>query len=126
MPGGKDLAAAMVSNAIIEATAGIPTILHSSGDCPAPPRNISVPGRLGGDIEFLMGAYLVVAGPGTTISISNNWYDKDFCWRPDVDVDFGMPKGVSIRTSVYTWERYYTKSSIMLDVAASTAIVMLL
>jgi len=83
VPGGKDLAAAMVANAIIEAENGIPTVLHSGGSCPAPNRSITIPGRLGGDVETAMGLYLTVAGPGTTISLSNDWYDNNFCWRPE-------------------------------------------
>jgi hypothetical protein len=54
----------MVANAILESAAGIPNVLHSGGACPAPQRNITRPGRLGGDIEYQMGLYLVVAGPG--------------------------------------------------------------
>jgi hypothetical protein len=69
--GGKDIEAAMVANAIEEAALGIPNVLHSGGACPAPARNISRPGPLGGDVEYVMGLYLIVAGPGTTISLSS-------------------------------------------------------
>jgi hypothetical protein len=68
---GTDLQAAMVQNAILEAAAGIPNVLHSGGSCPAPQRNITRPGPLGGDVEYAMGLYLVVAGNGTTISLSS-------------------------------------------------------
>ena len=69
--GGKDLEAAMVANAIAEAALGVPNVLHSGGACPAPARNITRPGPLGGDVEYFIGLYLIVAGPGTTISISS-------------------------------------------------------
>merc|ERR1711862_520973 len=59
--------ASMIQNAILEAEAGIPTILHSGwfngGKCPAPQREIIRPGRLGGDIEFYVAAYLIVQSP---------------------------------------------------------------
>ena len=110
----------------LEAAAGIPNVLHSGGRCPAPPRTVARPGPLGGDIEYAVGLYLVVAGPGTTISISNDWYDADFCWRPDWDVDFGAPLGNATRTSTYTWVRNYTRSNVACDVAASACSVDLL
>jgi hypothetical protein len=158
----------MVANAILESAAGIPNVLHSGGACPAPQRNITRPGRLGGDIEYQMGLYLVVAGPGesafflklstapsscqrfpstgsvchsprpshaplyalpttgTTISISNNWYDNDFCWRPDFDVDFGAPLGAAVRTGRTSWARNYTRSTVTVDTSTSSAVVTLL
>ena len=126
MPGGPDLAAAMVQNAILEAEHGIPNVLHSSGACPAPPRSIPIPGRLGGDVEYEMALYLVVAGPGTTISLSSGWMDADFCWRPDFDVDFGAPLGPAVRVSTFAWARNYTKCSAQVDVSHQSGVVMLL
>lgn len=125
VPGGIDLEASMVANAIIEAEQGITNVLHGGGACPAPNRTISIPGRLGGDVETQMGLYLTVAGPGTTISISNDWYDANFCWRPDYDVDFGAPLGPAVRTGAYTWTRNYTKSYVELDVRGGTAVYLL-
>ena len=125
-PGGADLAAAMVQNAIMEAARGIPAVLHSSARCPAPPRSIPVPGRLGGDVEHLIALYLIVAGNGTTISLSSGWMDADFCWRPDFDVDFGAPLGDAVRTGTYTWQRNYTKSTASVDVRSDAAAVVML
>ena len=73
-------------------------MIHLDGRCPTPERNITRPGRLGGDIEWALGLYLVVAGNGTVISISNGWYDSNFCWRPEWDVDFGVPLADANRT----------------------------
>ena len=42
-------------------------MIHLDGRCPTPERNITRPGRLGGDIEWALGLYLVVAGNGTVI-----------------------------------------------------------
>jgi hypothetical protein len=82
VPGGPDLAAAMVSNAILEIEAGVEVVLHASAACPAPPRTITRPGPLGGDVEFLIASYLIVQGPGSTLSLSSGWYTQNFCWRP--------------------------------------------
>lgn len=153
-PGGADLVVAMHQNAILEAAAGVPNVLHIGGSCPAPARNISVPGRLGGDVEFAVASYLVVAGPGTTLSISGNWYDANFCWRPDcekaraararagrrrrpspkrpppapraaVDVDFGAPTGAAVRNG-YVFSRNYTKATATVDLSTKEGVVMLL
>jgi hypothetical protein len=71
-PDNADLHAAMIANAMLEAAAGVPSVLHGGCSCPAPARNISRPGRLGGDIEFLVATYLIVADAGTTLSCSND------------------------------------------------------
>jgi len=126
VPGGADLAAAMVANALLEGAAGVPTILHSGGACPAPPRNIARPGPLGGDIEPAVALYLIVATPGTTMSISNDWYDQNFCWRPDWDVDFGAPLGDAARTGTHAWTRAYSRANVTIDVAANSYSVYLL
>ena len=76
-------------------------------------------------METQLGLYLVVAGPGTTISLSDNWYDADFCWRPEFDVDFGAPLGPAVRTGVYTWVRNYTLSYVELDVRGGTEVYLL-
>lgn len=115
---GPDTDAAMISNAILEAQAGVPTVLHTGGACPAPGRIITRPGRLGGDIEFAVASYLIVQSAGTTLSISDNWYDSDFCWRPDYDVDFGLPVGQPVRTSTYAWARNYTRATVTVDVSS--------
>ncbi len=64
--------------------------------------------------------------PGATISLSSNWYDNNFCWRPDFDVEFGVPSGPAERTGVYTWARNYTRSTVLLDVQSNTGNVYLL
>lgn len=116
----------MIQNAILEAAAGVPTVLHASARCPATPRTIPVPGPLGGDVEFAMASYLVVAGVGTTISLSSGWMDADFCWRPEFDVDFGAPLGPAVRTGAYSFARNYTKCTVALDLKATTGAVQLL
>ena len=77
----------MIQNAILEGEANIPTVLHSPlSSCPESPRTIARPGPLGGDIEFAVASYLIVATAGTTLSVSNGWYDENFCWHPEFDV----------------------------------------
>lgn len=117
VPGGPDLAAAMIANALLETAAGVPTILHSGGACPAPERNITRPGPLGGDIEDAVASYLIIADAGTTLSISRDWYDADFCWRPDFDVDFGTPLGAAQRVAPHAWTRQFTRANVTVDVA---------
>lgn len=126
VPGGDDLAAAMVANAILEGQAGVPVVLHSGAACPAPARVITRPGPLGGDVQFSVATYLIVATPGATLSLSSNWYDANFCWRPDFDVDFGVPATPAIRTSTYTWARNYTRATVELDVRGNQGNVYLL
>jgi hypothetical protein len=59
----------MINNALLEANASVPTVLHAGGGggCPAPQRNITRPGRLGGGaIEFSVVRLLVL------VPITNN------------------------------------------------------
>jgi len=128
VPGGPDLAAAMVSNAILEAEAGIPNALHSSASCSGGGniRNITRPGPLGGPVEYAMSSYLIVAGPGTVLSLSSGWMDADFCWFSEFDVDFGTPSGPAVRTGTYTWTRAFSRATVQLDVQSSKGSVMLL
>jgi len=72
-PDTADLHAAMIENALLETASGVPVILHSGGSCPAANRTIARPGRLGGDVEFSIATYLIVADAGTTLSLSNDW-----------------------------------------------------
>ena len=58
--------------------------------------------------------------------MSSSWYDNNFCWRPDFDVEFGVPSGPAVRTGVYTWARNYTRSTVLLDVQSNTGNVYLL
>jgi len=120
---GPDLDAAMIANAVLEADAGIPTVLHMGWplpglECPAKPRRIERPGPLGGDLEFEMAGYLVVQSEGTTLSLSYGWSDQDFCWRPEYDVDYGTPLGPPVRTGAHSWARNYTRSRAVLNVSA--------
>ena len=99
-----DIDAMFIANAILEAEAGVPTAIHVDGGgagaaCPAAPRSITRPGPLGGPIEFWVASYLVVAGAGSTLSISNNWLDGGFCWRPELDVEYGVPLGPAVRST---------------------------
>jgi len=116
-PSGPDEFGAMVQNAILEGEANIPNVLHIGGNCPAQQRNITRPGRLGGPLEFAVASYLVVATPGTTLSVSNNWFDEDFCWHPEFDVEYGTPLGPAQRTGSHTWTRNFTKSNVAIDVS---------
>ena len=50
----------MVANAQLEVAAGVEVVLHGGAQCPAPPRVITRPGPLGGDVEFLVASYLIV------------------------------------------------------------------
>jgi hypothetical protein len=126
-PRGPDNAAAFVANAILEGAAGVPLALHFDvASCPAAPRNISRPGRLGGDIETQLALFLIVQTPQTVFSISGNWYDADFCWRSEFDVAFGAPLGPAARTGAYSWARNFTRASVAVDVAAAVGTVELL
>lgn len=62
----------MIQNAILEAAAGVPAVLHGGGPCPGANRTITRPGPLGGPVEFLIATYLIVADAGTTLSISDD------------------------------------------------------
>ncbi len=115
---GPDEYAAMIQNAILEGEAGVPNVLHANGrPCPAPSRTIVRPGPLGGELEFAVASYLIVAEPGTTLSVSNGWYDEDFCWHPEFDVLYGVPLGPARRTGPHSWTRNYTLCDVAVDVA---------
>jgi len=118
-PNGPDTDAAMIYNAILEGDLNISNILHMGGSCPAPDRTITRPGPLGGDIEFQVAVYLIVQSPGTLLSISNDWYDQSFCWRPDFNVDYGLPLGPPIRINPYNWIRNYTRANVEINVQQS-------
>jgi hypothetical protein len=117
-PVNADLNAGMIQNAILEAAAGVPAVLHGSAPCPAAQRNITRPGPLGGAIEFWIASYLIVADAGTTLSLSEDWYDANFCWWPEFDVDFGAPLGAATRTSAHAWTRNFTRANVVLDVSS--------
>ena len=121
VPDSPDLHAAMVANALLEAKRGIPTVLHAMGDpcwaCPQPQRSITRPGRLFGSIEYVVASYLIVQSPGTTLSISNDWYDSDFCWWPEFDVEYGVPLGDAVRTGTHSWYRNYTRCNVAINVS---------
>jgi len=118
-PQGADNAAVFVANAILEGAAGVPLVLHFDvTSCPAAARNISRPGRLGGNIEAQIALFLVVQTRQTVFSISGNWYDADFCWRSEFDVAYGAPLGPATRTGPYTWTRNFTRANVAVDVSA--------
>jgi hypothetical protein len=126
-PQGPAQAAAFVANAILEGAAGVPTVLHFDvTSCPSAPRNISRPGRLGGSIEVQLALFLIVQTERSVFSVSGNWYDADFCWRPEFDVLYGAPLGPALRTGVYSWTRNFTGANVAVDVAAGTGSVDLL
>ena len=126
-PQGPSQAAAFVANAILEGAAGVPLVLHSDvTGCPAPARNITRPGRLGGNIEAQLALFLIVQTQQTVFSISGNWYDADFCWHPEFDLLYGRPLGPAVRTGVYTWTRNFTAANVAVDVMASSGAIDLL
>ena len=139
---GPDEFSAMIANAILEGQAKIANVLHIGGACPAKPRTIARPGPLGGELEFAVASYLVVATAGTTLSVSNGartaptpcyyrvcadlsvpvtfegWYDEDFCWHSEFDVVYGVPLAAAKRTGPHSWTRNYTKCNVAVNVTA--------
>ena len=123
-PQGPHQAAAFVENAILEGAAGVPQVLHSDvTSCPAPTRNITRPGRLGGSIEAQLALFLIVQTPQSVFSISGNWFDADFCWRQEYDLAYGAPLGPALRTSPFTWTRNFTGANVAVDVMAGTGAI---
>jgi hypothetical protein len=114
---GPDGQACGIQNALLESAAGVPTVLHFKGTCPAEQRPIARPGPLGGNVEYPVAAYLLVASPGSTLSISSGWWDEDFCWRPEFDVEYGIPLGEAKRTGPHSWTRNYTRCNVAVDVS---------
>jgi hypothetical protein len=126
-PQGPDQAAAFVSNAIIEGQNNIPVVLHYDVTvCPSSPRNITRPGRLGGDMEVQLALFLIVQTNQTVFSISGNWYDPDFCWHSEFDVLFGTPLGDATRTGPHSWTRNFTLCNVAVDVSSYTGEIDLL
>ena len=126
-PLGPNQAAAFVANALLEGAAGVPLVLHSDvTSCPAPARNITRPGRLGGSIEAQLALFLIVQTPATVFSVSGNWYDADFCWRQEYDLVYGAPLGPALRTGAYTWTRNFTGANVAVDVRAGAGAIDLL
>lgn len=125
--GGADQAAAFVSNAIIEGQNNIPVVLHFDvTSCPSSPRNITRPGRLGGDIELQMALFLTVQTNQTVFSISGNWYDPDFCWHSEFDTLFGSPLADATRTGPHSWIRNFTLCNVAVDVSSNVGEIDLL
>jgi len=126
VPATKDLFAAMISNAILEGAAGIPVLTHASGgSCPDPGRHIPRPGRLGGNLEYTIATFLIVQTPWSVFSASTNWYDNDFCWHPEYDVQYGKPLSTAIRTGAYSWYRNFTMANVEVDVSKNYGAVLL-
>ena len=122
--GGPTAYAENIANAIEEGERGVGNVLHNRvGGCPgnAPALDRLAlptrPGRLGGDIEFAIASYLVVMSPGTVLSVSRGWYDRDFCWHREFDVDYGTPVGPAVRVGPYEWARNYTRCHVQIDVS---------
>ncbi len=126
-PGGPDNAAAFVENAILEGAAGVPLVLHfDTTSCPTSPRNITRPGRLGGNIETQLALFLIVQTQASVFSISGNWYDADFCWRDEYDVSYGAPLGPAVRTGLYSWVRNFTRANVAVEVSTPSGTIDLL
>lgn len=125
--GGPAVAATATANAILEGEAGVPVVAHFfSPSCPAQPRNITRPGRLGGPIEFELALFLVIQTNAAVFSISSDWFDADYCWHSEFDVAFGSPLGPPLRTGAFTWARNLTRAQVAVDVAARAGQVELL
>jgi hypothetical protein len=126
-PDGPELEAAMIENAILEGEMGIPVLVHAYVNaCPDAGRNITRPGRLGGPFEYQLAAFLVAQTQGSVFSVSNDWYDGNFCWHPEYDVLYGAPLAPPVRTSATSWTRAFTGCNVTLDTTTRTAIVYLL
>jgi hypothetical protein len=124
---GADTQAAMIQNAILTGAAGVPQLMHApTGTCPDPGRNITRPGRLGGELEFYLATFLVAQSAGDVFSASTNWYDFSFCWHPEYDEAYGAPLGPAVRTSPYAWYRNFTACNVEVDVSTAYGAVFLL
>ena len=124
---GPDVAAVATANAILEGAAGVPVITHfPSPSCPSEPRNITRPGRLGGAIEFELALFLVTQSNASVFSISNDWFDANYCWHSEFDVAFGAPLAPALRTGAYTWTRAFSRASVAVDVSTRVGTVDLL
>jgi len=127
VPSNRDLYAAMISNAILEGTAGIPVLTHyNGGSCPDPGRHIPRPGRLGGNLEFGIATFLIVQTEWSVFSASTDWYDANFCWHPEYDVQYGRPLNAATRTGPYTWHRNFTMANVEIDVSRNYGAVLLI
>ena len=125
--GGADVAATAMANAILEGAAGVPFVAHFfAPSCPAAPRNITRPGRLGGPIELQLALFLAIQTQAAIFSISNDWFDKDYCWHSEFDVSYGAPLAPAVRTGPYAWARNFSAASVMVDVQAMAGEVTLL
>merc|ERR1712151_1224319 len=79
-------------------------------------QDIKRPGRLGGDYEWLIAAYLVVQSPGTLLSLSTFWNMSDLCYQPEFEVEFGIPRGPPIVDKTgWMWTREYSKAKAVVD-----------
>jgi len=126
VPDNKDLHASMIYNAILEGAAGIPFLVHvGGGSCPDPGRNIPRPGRLGGGLEYSIAMYLIVQTPSSVFSASGDWYDANFCWHPEYNVQYGKPLATAQRTGSYNWYRNFTMANVEVDVSKGYGAVFL-
>ena len=117
----------MIANAIIEGQHGVPAIMHTAGPCLSEAKRvIHRPGRLGGRLEWIIATFLIVQTPHNVISMSNNWYDKDFCWHSEFDVKYGRPLTDAVRLSPYTWARNFTLCTVHVDTRTRCGEVLLL
>ena len=122
-----DASAASVANAILEGAAGVPLVAHFfAPSCPAAPRNITRPGRLGGPIEFQLALFLVIQSPSAVLSISDGWFDANYCWHDEFDVAFGAPLGPAVKTGPYAWARSFARANTTVDVEEKTGAIVLL
>jgi hypothetical protein len=117
VPANADLHAAMIANALLEAAAGIPLMIHGDAPaCPAENRTIARPGPLGGPILFQVASYLLVAELGSTLNLARDYTSASNCWRPEFDVDFGQPLSAAVRLSAHAWTRNFTRANVFVNV----------
>ena len=69
-----------------------------------------------------MAAFLVPRGECSYFMASTGWYDGDFKWQPEYDVDYGkLLEGARNDDASGAFTRQYTKCSVTLDCARSHA-----
>lgn len=127
VPDSRDLHAAMISNAILEGARGIPQLIHvPAGNCPDPGHSIPRPGRLGGPLEYYIATFLIIQTEQSVFGASTNWYDNNFCWHSEYDVQYGKPLHDAVRVSPYAWYRNFTACNVFVDTQSGVGQVALL
>lgn len=114
-PDSPQLHAAMIANVIEEGKHGVPSLMHALGGTCPDNRTITRPGRVGGELEYSLAAFLIAQNPQSVYSISNNWFDENFCWHPEFSLGYGTPLGPAVRTSSTAFYRNFTQCNVEFD-----------